>query len=85
MDKVIICDECGHEGCTVSEVRPESEKISMKAFAARGKSPYHMDGYQQSEQRDRTWKITCDACDHSIEYREFTPNQFARYIGAVAD
>jgi hypothetical protein len=70
MNEIIVCDKCKHEGCTVSEVPKESDKITMSDFAKKCKSPYSMDRYQQSGQGIREWIITCPTCDHSIEYRE---------------
>ena len=71
MDKVIVCDKCKHEGCSVSEVLPESQKISMGDFVKQGKSPYRLDQYAQSEQRDRKWKVSCPECGHTLEYVEY--------------
>ena len=70
MDKIIICDECGCEGCTVSEILPKSRKISMRDFAAMGKSPYAFGPYSQQQQVDRKWKIFCEKCGHAVFYTE---------------
>jgi hypothetical protein len=69
MNKTIICDQCGYEGCTVSELVPESRKISMKDVARQGKSPYEIDQWQ-SDNRDRTWLITCGSehCGYVLQY-----------------
>ena len=69
MDKIIVCDKCGHEGCSVDEVRPASEKISMKDFARQAKSPFEMNNWNyQSEQKKREYIISCPECGKSVQY-----------------
>ena len=82
IDKVIVCDKCGCEDCSVSEVLPESEKISMKNFAAQGKGPYDLGSWSHSEQRTRTYVVSCPKCDHSIEYHVHPKQPHPFYSGA---
>jgi protein-arginine kinase activator protein McsA len=70
MDKTIVCDKCGCEGCTVSEILPPEQKISMKEVARLGKSPYNVSSYIH-EERDRNWEIRCSACGHTVKYVEY--------------
>ena len=70
MSKVIVCDKCKCEDCSVSEIVPASKKISMKNLAAKGKSPYGIEDAYQAEQYGRKWKITCPECNHSLTYSE---------------
>lgn len=68
-NRTIVCDKCDFVGCTVSEILPKSEQISMKSFAKEARSPYRLDQYTYQE-RDREWKIECPECKHSLTYIE---------------
>lgn len=79
MSKVIVCDKCKHEGCNVSEIRPKSEHISMKDFAAQGKSPHGFPDSYQCERRDRKWEVTCPECNYSLTFIEYAPRSMPMF------
>ncbi len=63
---VIVCDNCGFEGCIVNEViaHQEPEKILMSDYIKRAINPSVSDGMHRS----RHFIILCPICSHHKKY-----------------
>lgn len=74
MGPIIICDECDFEGCTMTEILPDREKVSMGEAARRRQQEDDPSGIYRSTMRHctRNFIIECPKCGHKHEFSKFT-------------
>jgi hypothetical protein len=71
--EVIVCDQCGAEGCTVKEitVQPVNPRLTMTEFAekhghSRGKTQVRE---EQQQANNRAFEIKCLRCGHTHHFQ----------------
>ena len=70
-EEVIVCDQCGNEGCTVKEIAVQA-KVTMTEFA--GKHGKVKDRETQARElhraaHNRAFEIKCHRCGHTHRFQ----------------